>query len=45
MIYCLANPWYRGHSEHVVRVRFGLGDQYLFSIGGQDKAIMQWKKA
>lgn len=36
---------YRGHSEHVVRVRFGLNDQYLFSVGGQDKAIMQWKKA
>ena len=37
---------YRGHSEHVVRVRFGrggLGD-YLFSIGGYDQTMMQWKK-
>eukprot|EP01022_Parablepharisma_sp_SALTPOND_P033101 TRINITY_DN88194_c2_g1_i1.p1 TRINITY_DN88194_c2_g1~~TRINITY_DN88194_c2_g1_i1.p1 ORF type:complete len:765 (+),score=75.12 TRINITY_DN88194_c2_g1_i1:175-2295(+) len=35
---------FKGHSEHVVRVRFGLGDQYLFSVGGQDKTLMQWKK-
>ena len=34
---------YRGHSEHVVRIKFGLKDKYLFSIGGQDKALMQWK--
>ena len=35
---------FMGHSEHVVRVRFSPDDQLLFSIGGQDKAIMQWKK-
>ncbi len=35
---------FRGHSEHVVRVRFGLDDQYIFSVGGQDKTLMQWKK-
>jgi WD40 repeat protein len=34
----------QGHSEHVVRVKFGLNDQYLFSVGGQDKTLMQWKK-
>jgi len=34
----------KGHSEHVVRVKFGLNDQYLFSVGGQDKTLMQWKK-
>ena len=35
---------FRGHSEHVVRVKFGLADTYIFSIGGQDKTLMQWKK-
>jgi WD40 repeat protein len=34
----------RGHSEHVVRVKFGSNDNYLYSVGGQDKAIMVWKK-
>ena len=34
----------RGHSEHVVRVSFGLGDRYLFSIGGYDQTLMQWKR-
>jgi len=35
---------YRGHSEHVVRVMFGAGDQRLFSVGGYDQTLMQWKK-
>jgi len=37
---------YRGHSEHVVRVAFGRGDlsDYIFSVGGYDQAVMQWKK-
>lgn len=34
----------RGHSEHVVRTRFSKDDDYLISIGGYDKTIMQWKK-
>jgi len=37
---------YRGHSEHVVRVKFGrgpLGD-YLFSVGGYDQTLFQWKR-
>ncbi len=34
----------RGHSEHVVRVRFHKGDSYLFSVGGYDQTIMQWKR-
>jgi WD40 repeat protein len=38
---CLA---LRAHSEHVVRVKWGFADNYIFSIGGQDKAIMLWKK-
>lgn len=37
---------YRGHSEHVVRVKFGRGDLngWMFSIGGYDQTMMQWKK-
>lgn len=37
---------YRGHSEHVVRVQFGRADlnQWMFSIGGYDQTMMQWKK-
>jgi WD40 repeat protein len=34
----------RGHSEHVVRVRFSDDDTYLYSIGGYDQTVMQWKK-
>lgn len=38
---------FRGHSEHVVRVKFGRGalENYLFSVGGYDQTVMQWKKA
>ena len=36
---------YRGHSEHVVRVKFSCGDDArLYSIGGYDQTLMQWKK-
>lgn len=34
----------RGHSEHVVRTRFAKGTDYIISVGGYDKTIMQWKK-
>ena len=34
----------RGHSEHVVRVKFSRDDQNLFSIGGYDQTLMQWKR-
>jgi WD40 repeat protein len=34
----------RGHSEHVVRVSFGADDSYLFSIGGYDQTLMQWRR-
>lgn len=38
---------FRGHSEHVVRVKFGRGNlnNYLFSVGGYDQTLMQWKMA
>ncbi len=35
---------YRGHSEHVVRVMFANSDAYLYSIGGYDQTLMQWKR-
>lgn len=34
----------RGHSEHVVNVRFHKGDSYLFTVGGYDQTLMQWKR-
>lgn len=34
---------YIGHSEHVVRVQFDQNDQSLFSIGGYDRTLIQWK--
>eukprot|EP00826_Nyctotherus_ovalis_P034912 TRINITY_DN294_c0_g1_i12.p1 TRINITY_DN294_c0_g1~~TRINITY_DN294_c0_g1_i12.p1 ORF type:complete len:691 (+),score=144.01 TRINITY_DN294_c0_g1_i12:351-2423(+) len=33
-----------GHTHSVVRVKFGLNDQHIFSVGGQDKTLMQWRK-
>lgn len=33
----------RGHSSHVTNVRFSLDDQFLFSAGGDDQCIFQWK--
>jgi len=35
----------RGHSEHVVRVKFHKNDSYIFSVGGYDQTVMQWKRA
>jgi WD40 repeat protein len=37
---------YRAHSEHVVRAKFGRGGLagYLFSVGGYDQTMLQWKK-
>jgi len=32
-----------GHSSHVTKVRFSPKDNYLFSTGGNDSAVMQWK--
>ncbi len=33
----------RGHSSHVTNVRFGLDDSMLYSAGGEDQCIMQWR--
>jgi len=34
---------YVGHSEHVCRVKFDEKDEYLYSIGGEDRTLIQWK--
>ena len=35
---------YSGHSEHVVRAIFSEDGERIFSVGGQDKTMIQWKK-
>eukprot|EP01017_Pseudomicrothorax_dubius_P040457 TRINITY_DN6328_c0_g1_i1.p1 TRINITY_DN6328_c0_g1~~TRINITY_DN6328_c0_g1_i1.p1 ORF type:complete len:614 (+),score=151.97 TRINITY_DN6328_c0_g1_i1:60-1844(+) len=35
----------RGHSSHVTTVRWGTDDQTLFSTGGEDNCVFQWKVA
>lgn len=35
---------YRGHSEHVVRIKFAQEGKYMISIGGYDQTIIQWKR-
>lgn len=32
-----------GHSSHVMNVKFSPDGKYLFSVGGNDKAVMQWR--
>jgi len=34
---------YIGHAEHVTRVAFSKKDDMLFSVGGSDRTLMQWK--
>jgi len=34
---------YVGHSAHVTNVRFSRDDEYLFSAGGNDTGVFQWK--
>ena len=33
----------RGHSSHVTNVKFSKDDQYIFTTGGNDTCIIQWK--
>ena len=33
----------RGHSSHVTNVKFSRDDRYLFSTGGNDTCVIQWK--
>ena len=32
-----------GHSSHVTNVKFDRDDEYLYSTGGEDQSVMQWK--
>lgn len=32
-----------GHSSHVMCVRWSVGDEYLISVGGNDKCVMHWR--
>jgi WD40 repeat protein/Ca2+-binding EF-hand superfamily protein len=32
-----------GHSSHVTNVKFNASDEYIYSTGGEDHTIMQWK--
>jgi WD40 repeat protein len=32
-----------GHSSHVTNVSFNLSDTYLYSTGGEDQCVMQWR--
>ncbi|CAD8171847.1 unnamed protein product [Paramecium pentaurelia] len=34
---------YVGHAAHVTNIRFSADDEYIISLGGADKSIMQWK--
>ena len=34
---------YKGHSSHVPGVRFSADGRWLYSIGGLDKAVMQYQ--
>lgn len=34
---------YIGHSEHVVRARWGKDGKSFYSIGGEDKAVIKWR--
>ena len=33
---------YKGHAEHVIKVRFSHDGTKVFSVGGLDKAVMQF---
>jgi WD40 repeat protein len=34
----------RGHSEHVMRVKFSPDDTFIYSVGGQDQTLIQWRR-
>jgi microtubule-associated protein-like 6 len=34
---------FSGHSSHIMNIKFTAGDEYLISVGGNDKCIFQWK--
>lgn len=38
-----ANYHYGGHGNQVMVVSWSFNDQYLISVGGNDKSVFQWK--
>ena len=34
---------FRGHSSHIMNVRFNESNSHLFSVGGNDKTLMMWE--
>jgi hypothetical protein len=34
---------YAAHSSHVMNIRGSVGDEYLISVGGNDKCVIVWK--
>jgi len=32
-----------GHSSHVTNTKFSSKDEYLYSTGGEDNCVFQWK--
>ena len=37
------NRAYGGHSAHVTGIRWGADGSYAVSIGGRDRAVLQWR--
>lgn len=35
----------KGHSSHVTNVVFSSSEDFLFSTGGEDQCVMQWRIA
>lgn len=33
----------KGHSSHVTNVKFDAEDRFLYSTGGEDQTVMQWR--
>lgn len=34
---------YRGHSSHVMNIRWSADENVVVSVGGKDRAIFQWE--
>jgi len=34
---------YKGHSSHVMNIRFSADGKYVTSVGGHDRAVFQWR--
>lgn len=34
---------YKAHSEHVINNLFDDKDEYLYTVGGEDRTLLKWK--